>query len=278
LVHGALFKAEKNAYGYKVFIDLHPESTPVAPKVTPNVEKQATPVAKVAANPVPIAPKAAPEKPAKKASQPTSVPLPPTNMPTAAKPTTLKKEAGHRKAVAPKKTVVVPSAPAGTGKGATLIVAVPSDEGKREFIERKSRRAAESSEAIHTVRPNGGAKPTKKPVSSLHKPLQPKPSKPTITKSGKKKVAKPVQSMKAPIKPQGKPVKLQAIEPVKTLLEEAQAAEKRLMANYNNPNYPKGHKQKDLEAQIDRVSQLQSADVTKLRYSVAKLKELAAKL
>ena len=289
LVHGALFKAEKNAYGYKVFIDLHPESTPVAPKVTPNVEKQATPVAKVAANPVPIAPKAASVKPAKKASQPAPTPLTPSSVPTSAKPTTLKKEVVHRKAAAPKKAVAVPSAPAGTGKGATLIVAVPSDDNEREFIERKSRRAAENGEAIHTVRPSNAAKPSKRTSSRQQKPIvsAPKASKPVASKplTSKEKAplhvgAKPLTQPKdAHKKPTPTPTpKAKAPAAKGSLLAQAQASEKRLMANYNNPNYPKDHKSKDLQAQMALVKQLPPAEVGQLRYNLAKLQDLAKKL
>jgi outer membrane biosynthesis protein TonB len=165
--------------------------------------------------------------------------------------------------------------PAGTGKGATLIVAVPEDDGKREFIERKSRRAAENGEAIHTVRPNGNLKPAKKPVVHPNKPVQPKPQKAASPKPAPKKASKPAQPAKAPAKPQPKPAKPQTAKPVKSLLQEAQAAEKRLSANLHNPNYPKDNKLKDLNTQIALVQKLSPADAKQLRYNADALKAMA---
>jgi rRNA-processing protein FCF1 len=281
LVHGALFKAEKNAYGYKVFIDLHPESTPVAPKVTPNVEKQAVPVAKVAANPAPIAPKAAPEKPAKKASQPAPTPLTPSSVPASAKPTTLKKEVVHRKAAAPKKAVVAPSAPAGTGKGATLIVAVPSDDNEREFIERKSRRAAENSETIHPVRPNDGSKPTKKTVARGFKSVHQKSQKAMNTKTAPKKqpVAAPSRDRPDPhlVQPKTGPgprprVAKNVAKPQNR--SDAKASELRLRANFSNPNYPKASKIKDVADQIALVRSLKASEAAGLALKLADLEKM----
>jgi len=280
LVHGALFKAEKNAYGYKVFIDLHPESTPVAPKITPNVEKQATPVAKVAANPTPIAPKTAPEKPAafkhrvvtpkpvKQAGELAPSSPNPLAVKADAKPTTLKKEVVHRKAAAPKKAVAAPSAPAGTGKGATLIVAVPSDDGKREFIERKSRRAAEHGENMTVAKPQ-----SKKRMPSSTSALQPKKAEKKAATSPKGPLGTSSSSKGAGPATKA-PVKAPASSP---LLSSAMAAEKRLKANIHNPNYPSSNKQKDLESQMALVKKLKPAEVKKLTYDLdglAKLKSL----
>jgi rRNA-processing protein FCF1 len=272
---GILFKAEKNSFGYKVYIDLHPNAAPVQPKVEPKPVKpvEAKPVSKPVSKAPAKAP--APKAPAKPASkvEPDQLVLRPTTL-SEPKPTVLKKEPVHRKTPAKKAVEPAPKA-AGTGKGATLIVAVPEDEGKREFIERKSRRAAESNETIPTVRPNGNPRPAKKPVARPTKPAPAKPQKVASPKPAPKKVAKPVQPTKAPAKPQPKPVKPQMAKPVKSLLDEAKAAEKRLSANLHNPNYPKENKVRDLNAQIALVQKLNPADVKQLRYNADALKAMA---
>jgi rRNA-processing protein FCF1 len=275
ILKGILFKAEKNSFGYKVYIDLHPMAAPAQPivesKPAPVPETKPAPKAVSKAPAKAAAPKAAAKPVAKPESdQPVARP---TTL-AAPTPTVLKKEPVHRKAPA-KKAVEPAEKPAGTGKGATLIVAVPEDDGKREFIERKSRRAAENGEAIHTVRPNGNLKPAKKPVVHPNKPVQPKPQKAASPKPAPKKASKPAQPAKAPAKPQPKPAKPQTAKPVKSLLQEAQAAEKRLSANLHNPNYPKDNKLKDLNTQIALVQKLSPADAKQLRYNADALKAMA---
>src|SRR5574344_263000 len=283
---GILFKAEKNSFGYKVYIDLHPSAAPVQPKVEPK------PVAAVESKPASKAVNKAPAKPAapKAAAKPVAKvesaepQTAPTTL-TTPTPTVLKKEPAHRKAPA-KKAVEPTEKPAGTGKGATLIVAVPEDDGKREFIERKSRRAAESSATIATFRPNDNAKPAKRGTPRPQKPVAPtaKPAKahtakpiPPKAKAALHQYAKPqVQPKEAHKKASAAPQTPAA--PAKgSLLSQALAAEKRLMANYNNPNYPKDHKQQDLQAQMSLVSRLKPEEVAKLRYNSAKLQDLAEK-
>jgi hypothetical protein len=275
ILKGILFKAEKNSFGYKVYIDLHPMAAPVQPivesKPAPVPEAKPAPKAVSKAPAKAAAPKAAAKPVAKlESDQPVARP---TTL-AAPTPTVLKKEPVHRKAPA-KKAVEPADKPAGTGKGATLIVAVPEDDGKREFIERKSRRAAENGEAIHTVRPNGNPKSAKKPVVHPAKPAQPKPQKAASPKPAPKKASKPAQPAKAPAKPQPKPAKPQTAKPVKSLLQEAQAAEKRLSANLHNPNYPKDNKLRDLNAQIALVQKLSPADAKQLRYNADALKAMA---
>jgi len=297
LYKGSFYKAEKNAMGYKVYIDIHPaphveEKAPE--KIQPIVST--TPVVHVTVTPTHEAPKPVITAPA------TSVEtIKPMTLGTL-KPTTLKKEPVHRRA--PSVSITKPASPSTpvAAHGATLIVAVPDDDDKREYIERKSRRDAEGKEQSKPTsfkkKMNQVPAPKKSPLPVTNKKSDIKVDRTTSgsimkpkTGPGPRPAERPAKPVKAPqpkiVAPKpivpAQPKQQVQIAPkvvagVDSPLVVAQKAEKRLMANINNPNYPKENKAKDIEAQLQLLGKLKPEEAKTLRYRPDSLKSMLSLL
>jgi rRNA-processing protein FCF1 len=144
---------------------------------------------------------------------------------------------------------------AATPSGATLIVGVPSDQGKKAYIERRSRR--EDNPEV-TIIKNVGSAPAKKavlPKSVVRKAIkteQPVASKPAADKTAHS-----------------------------SDYDVAIKEDNDLNAKLNNPTYPKESAIKALQAQEGRIRKLKPGEDKGLHYTThtieAKLKDLKAK-
>jgi rRNA-processing protein FCF1 len=149
-------------------------------------------------------------------------------------------------------TITSPSLGVATPHGATLIVGVPDDKNKREYIERKSKRL-ESGPSLEIVK---------------HQRTGKKPAETPLVKKEEKSASKPITSRRgAPKKAQANPVSSSS-----SLLD-AQKAEQRLNSNLNNPNYPKEQKVKDLNEQLNRLRSLKASESQALKYSAEAIKQ-----
>jgi hypothetical protein len=127
----------------------------------------------------------------------------------------------------------------------TLVVGVPTNEGKKGFIERKIRR--EENPTVETIKnPNDRSTRNKKP-SVNKRPVKSVPSKPAPTSA-------------APNDP--------------SVIKEDQS----LNAKVNNPNYPLKNKIADLEAQKLRLKNYSPLEEKKLFFTKAKIDEKIAEL
>jgi len=294
LYKGVLYKAQKSEKGFKGYIDLNP-----------NIASKAPQEEKPASTPLPKPEDAAPKAEAKPDVKPNAhrrgrprknpVNAAPVVNPAPASPTAPKPQQLRPQTFSPTKgpdahlSVHKPHEESVAGpKGATLIVGVPDDDNKREFIERKSRRDAESSgggkTAVSSTKPSSfnqgrNSRPQKQSVilpsknapSSIKPVTGPGPLPEKVRLNKPRPVQKPLRKnppVVNPKQPQAAPAM-----PIKDFSYEAAAAsEKRLMANLNNPNYPKENKAKDINAQLALIQKLRSDEVAKLRYSSDSLK------
>jgi len=153
-------------------------------------------------------------------------------------------------------TVNTPDLSTAVPVGVSLVVGVPDDEGKRSYIERKSRRLDNAD--LSTVQANGSSRPASKPAKRPHKDVsEPK--------------AEPKRSKKAST----------TSVPASDYFNTVHASELRLNANIGNPNYPLANKIRDLKSQDLMLSRLSADEIKKLRLNhekiMAKIAELEAK-
>ncbi len=146
---------------------------------------------------------------------------------------------------------------AATPSGATLIVGVPSDQDKKAFIERRSRR--EDNPEVSIVKKVGTPMPVSKKVAM---------AKQAPVRKAQKQVQHTSKILpdKAPHSPE---------------YEVALKEDNDLNAKLNNPTYPKESAIKALQAQKGRISKLKPDEAKGLHYNPkaieAKLKELSGK-
>lgn len=153
-------------------------------------------------------------------------------------------------------TVNTPDLSTAVPVGVSLVVGVPDDEGKRSYIERKSRRLDNAD--LSTVQANGSSRPASKPAKRPHKDVsEPK--------------AEPKRSKKAST----------TSVPASDYFNTVHASELRINANIGNPNYPLANKIRDLKSQDLMLSRLSADEIKKLRLNhekiMAKIAELEAK-
>lgn len=148
------------------------------------------------------------------------------------------------------KVIASPDSTSAVPVGASLIVGVPTDEGRRSYIERRSRRL--DNVELETAKPTGEQK------AAGH-----------AARSNKKNSLTKAENHKATVKKS---------EVVSKTLANVQASEKRLNANLSNHNYPLKNRIRDLKAQDAMLNSLSDDEKKKLKYNhsliVSKLGEL----
>jgi rRNA-processing protein FCF1 len=151
------------------------------------------------------------------------------------------------------KVVASPDSSTAVPVGASLIVGVPSDEGRRSYIERRSRRL--DNVELETAKPTGEQKANRHANHVSKK--NPSHSQGEIHEDKSRSQKKETNSAN---------------------LEKVQAAEKRLNANLGNPNYPTKNRIRDLKAQDAMINSLTNEEKQKLKYNHAVITSKLAEL
>lgn len=270
---GLLAHIEKTERDYKATLEEEAFPKVVAPTAVPVIEPapakvEATPVYEEAPKEKPA--KAVAEKPVSKAKaeKKGTVAHEKKLKVVASKAKSTRRAAPKAKPAEEVKPVAVPekvAAPsvkaqshyAAVPAGATLIVGVPSDVRKKEFIERRSRR--EDGPVVEIMKDESHAVSRKRVAKASPKKEVSKPSKPVSAHPAHKA---------APSKPSAK-------------FEAIAKEDANLNAKINNPTYPVPNKIKDLAEQRARVKTLSAEQSKGLHFTVAaidkKLEELKAK-
>jgi rRNA-processing protein FCF1 len=264
---GLIANIEKTDKDYKcsLSIPVVEKAAPIAPVISKPVEKQeaASKPAPVKESPKEVKPaeKLAEDKPApvkkskrvtKKKEPVEEVKAPETKAPEKAKRAKSKKseekkviEKVNEPKKAAKSSVTAPDEFTAVPAGVTLVVGVPTNEGKRGYIERKARREA-----------NPEVRIVKNPDAKHQQPQA----------SIKKKEAKPAKAV------QKKPSKSTFS------MDEIVKEDKNLNAKINNPNYPKENKIADLKAQEAKVKTLSADEQKDLFFNLNKITDKLNKL
>lgn len=254
---------EKTDKDFKATVEITPQIAPQLgqnpAKPAPIEEKKAPLAAQPVAKPVEIK-AAVKETPAPVAPAPKTKAPRRRNSVTKAKPI---EATGSSSLPVANATVTAPDLNTAVPSGATLVVGIPTNEGKRGFIERKVRRE-ETSALDVAPDPNARQKPSHGKSA--------KTSKPAGTKTG----TKPAVKAPAP-KAQGKPAP--KASPSKTPAKTVSSAEmeaivkedKNLNAKINNPNYPVSNKIADLQQQKGRIKTLKASEQSSLFWNMSKI-------
>ena len=189
------------------------------------------------------------------------------------------------------------------------MVGIPTDQRKRDWIERTARRDALGAKTDGKKEPKKSTSHKKEPVKAKKDAPKPaakaaakKPSaQPSKTPARKEKLASPTKetpkkkakqkeaSTPVVAKPSPKPApkkadvqskkkKADSKKAVQSPLEMALASEKKLKSNFHNPNYPSVSKKKDIEEQIKTVRKLSPEDRSKLSFGLDALKAMSSLL
>lgn len=291
--------AEKGQKGFKVYLDLHPVAS-VQPETAAMAELPSKAKMETSAAPQPDS------------KGETSVELRANS--EKKKPVERVKKAQKLPEKAETSSVMaVPNTSAAVPEGVTLVVGIPTDQRKRDWIERTARRDALGSKSdgkkvakksTSTRKETSGekklAKPTEKKAKatatakaaskkgnapSKKRASSEKESKETVKPGENAPAKKPIakqkkQAKKADPKPQpASPKKgATASKASPSPLEAALASEKKLKSNFHNPNYPSVSKKKDIEEQIKAVRKLSLADRSKLSFGLDALRAMASLL
>ncbi len=244
---------EKTDRDYKVSVEEAAKASPL-----PETEKT---FSAPKATPVPLAAEPAKTMPAPKGSQPRHPRSPRASVSAAPGATQVVPIASGVKPVASADGL------AATPTGATLIVGIPTDKGKKAFMERRSHR--EDNPTVSIAQKNG------KPATVKAQTTRAEPAK-AVTPIAKAqvphgepaKVAPPIAKVTRPV--------THSSEYDLTIKEDQD-----LNAKLNNPNYPKDSAIKDVAAQIERLRHLKPAEARNLHFPLrtleTKLKDLKAK-
>ena len=293
--------AEKKEKGFKVYIDLHPVSS-VQMETAIKAGALAQGEKKIEKKPE--------VSPVAELDQETQVvPAPGETK----KPVAIQKEkAAPKKAKKAEKSpavLAVPNTNAAVPEGVTLVVGIPTDQRKRDWIERTARRDALGAKTDGKKEPKKSTSHKKEPVKAKKDAPKPaakaaakKPSaQPSKTPARKEKLASPTKetpkkkakqkeaSTPVVAKPSPKPApkkadvqskkkKADSKKAVQSPLETALASEKKLKSNFHNPNYPSVNKKKDIEEQIKTVRKLSPEDRSKLSFGLDALKAMSSLL
>ena len=293
---GVNYWSEKDGRGFRVWskaVEVTPEAP--APKKKEEEPKKEAPKAVEAPAPKPVvdAPKEAPKKTkAKKVKEDKPETKAEVEEPKKAPKKATKK--APKKEEAPEK---VEAAPKAVG---TLVVAIPDDQKEREQIERRARRSSEKATTLKAAakpakeKKAKTSKSKKKEEAPLKKEEEPKAkAKEAPKKAASKKKAgakEPKEKTQPKAKSEAKEPKEKAQPKAKAApqpkveetpnqdFEIAKKADSRLSCVVNNPNYPKESKINDIKAQKTLLSKLNPEEISKLKYNLAALEDLAAKL